>query len=217
MSGLGAALTHGGLRVIFSSIFLQQIGVPLPAEPTLVAAGSLVAGGRLSVAEIAGAVLSAALVADLAWFVIGERYGARALRFVLRLSSSPEKYLKRTERLTSRWRPAAFTLLKFIPGLPMAGPILAGTLGTTLWIFIVYDLGAMALWAGLFIALGIVFHGDVERGLRLLDRLGGWGLLLGATIVAGLILLRWRTLRVASAASTVAVLATPEVASPLNP
>jgi membrane protein DedA with SNARE-associated domain len=197
---------------------LQQIGVPLPAEPALVAAGSLAARGQLSITGIAGAVLLAALVADLAWFVIGKRYGARALHLVFRLSSSPEKYLRQTDRLSSRWGPAAFALVKFIPGLPMAGPILAGTLGTTLRVFLVYDLVAMALWAGVFIALGMVFHGDVDLVMRWLDRFGGWGLLLGAIIVSGLILRRWHTFRVTSTASRLAVrAATPEVGSALSP
>jgi membrane protein DedA with SNARE-associated domain len=217
VSGLGAAIAHGGQRAVFLSVFLQQIGVPLPAEPALVAAGSLAARGQLSIAGIAIAVLSSTLVADLAWFAIGKRYGARALRFVFRLSSSPEKYLAQTERLSSRWGPGAFVLVKFIPGLPMAGPILAGTLGTTLWVFVAYDLVAMALWAGVFIALGMVFHGDVDLALRWLDRFGGWGLLLCGIIVAGLILRRWQTFRVTSAASRLAARTTPEVGSALSP
>jgi membrane protein DedA with SNARE-associated domain len=197
---------------VFVSIFLQQIGVPIPSEPTLVAAGSLAARGQLSIAGIALAVLSASLVADLAWFVIGKRYGARALGSVFRLSSSPEKYLRQTERLSARWGPAAFALVKFIPGLPMAGPILAGSVGITLRVFVVYDLAAMALWAGLFIALGMAFHGDVDLVMRWLDRFGVWGLLLAALIVAGLILRRWHTFRVASA-----VQPPPEGGSALRP
>ena len=216
MSGLGAAIAEAGQRVIFLNVFLQQIGVPVPAEPTLVVAGSLAVRGRLSIASIAGATLAAAFLADLFWFVIGKRYGTRALRFIFRLSSSPEKYMSRTERLSSRWGRAAFVFAKFIPGLPMAGPVLAGALGTTMWVFLVYDLAAMAVWAGAFTVLGIVFHRDVDRGLGMIDRLGGWGLLLGATIVAGMILWRWYKARAAAAESGVAVPAAPELDSGLK-
>ena len=59
----------------------------------------------------------------------------------------------------------------------------------------------MAVWAGVFTALGMVFHNDVDVGLRMVDRLGGWGLLVVAAIVAGLMLRRWHTARAASAPS----------------
>ena len=196
MSGLVAAIAHQGHRLIFLNVLLQQIGVPMPAEPTLVVAGSLAARGRLSVAGIAVAALVATLLADMIWFVIGKRYGKRALHLVFRLSSSPERDLSRTERLHSRWGPAAFALAKFIPGLPMAGPILAGGLGTTLPIFLLYDLLAMSVWAGGFTALGVIFHRDVDRALRALDRLGIWALVLVAAVVlAGLVARRWQKIR----------------------
>jgi membrane protein DedA with SNARE-associated domain len=195
MTGLGAAIAQEGQRLIFLNVFLQQIGVPVPAEPTLVAAGSLAARGRLSLAGIAAAALVATLAADLTWFAVGKRYGMRALLLVFRLSPSPAIDFNQAERLFSRWGPAAFALAKFIPGLPMAGPVLAGGLGTTLRVFLVYDLLAMGLWAGVFTGLGMVFQRDVDRALRGLDRLGGWGLLLGAVIVVAIILRRWQQAR----------------------
>ena len=197
MSGLGAAIAQQGHRLIFLNVLLQQIGVPMPAEPTLVVAGSLAARGRLSVAGIAAASLIATALADLTWFAIGRHYGRRAVRMVFRLSSSPDEQLRRTERLHSRWGPAAFALAKFIPGLPMAGPILAGGLGTTLPIFLLYDLLAMSLWAGGFTFLGAIFQHDVERALRALDRFSVWGLVLLAAVLAGVVVWRWKKIRAA--------------------
>jgi membrane protein DedA with SNARE-associated domain len=196
VSGLGAAIAQQGQRLIFVNVLLQQIGVPMPAEPTLVVAGSLAARGRLSLAGIASAALVATVLADLTWFVIGKRYGKRALRLIFRLSSSPDEQLSRTERLHSRWGPAAFALAKFIPGLPMAGPILAGGLGTTLPIFLLFDLLAMGLWAGGFTLLGMIFAHDVERALGALDRFSVWGFLLAAAVlVVGVVVRRWYKIR----------------------
>jgi membrane protein DedA with SNARE-associated domain len=219
VSGLGAAIAQQGHRLIFLNVLLQQIGVPVPAEPTLVVAGSLAARGRLSLAGIAVAALVATLLADLTWFVVGKRYGTRALRLVFRLSSSPEKHLGQTERLFLRWGPAAFALAKFIPGLPMAGPLLAGGLGTTLRVFLIYDLLAMGLWAGAFTGLGALFQRDVERALGALDRLGGWGLLLGGAVVAGVLVRRWYKVRAlagaGAAGATTAATATAGAGLPL--
>jgi len=200
VSGLGAAIAQQGQRLIFFNVLLQQIGVPVPAEPTLIVAGSLAARGRLSIAGIGAAALVATLLADLIWFAIGKRYGARVLRRFYRLSSSPEKRQSQTERLLLRWGPAAFAVAKFIPGLPMAGPILAGGLGTTLPLFLVYDLLAMALWAGGFTSLGVVFQRDVDRALRALDRLGGWGILIAAVLLVGVMARHWAKVRAAVSA-----------------
>jgi len=198
VSGLGAVIAQHGGWLVLLNVFLQQIGVPLPAEPTLVVAGSLVARGRLAFVSIAGATFVATLVADLIWFAIGKRHGGRALRFVLRLSPTPEKHLTRIERLFARWGPAAFAIAKFIPGLPMTGPVLAGSLGTALRTFLVFDLLAMALWAGTVLGLGMVFERDVELLLRVLDRVGGWALLVGAALLIGLTLRRWYKSRAAA-------------------
>ena len=186
MGVLEAALARQGGRLILLSVLLQQLGIPVPAEPTLLVAGSLVARGRLSIAGIAIAVLAATLVADLTWFIIGRRYGARALQVVFRVSSSPEKRRGQIERLFARWGSGAFAVAKFIPGLPMASPALAGALGIRIRVFLLYDLIAMALWGSTFTSLGIVFHDRVDRLLAALDRMGGWALLIGAVVVVGL-------------------------------
>ena len=43
--------------------------------------------------------------------------------------------------------------------------------------------------------LGMIFQRDVDRALRGLDHLGGWGLLLGGAIVTFLVLRRWHRSR----------------------
>jgi membrane protein DedA with SNARE-associated domain len=190
VNGFETTISQGGGWLIFLNVCLQQIGVPLPAEPTLLVAGSLVARGQLSVASISGAVLLATLIADLAWFVVGRRYGAAALRKIVQRSSVSAHRLTQLERLFARWGPATFVLAKFIPGLPMAGPALAGSLGVTLRVFLVYDLLAMTLWAGVFTGLGMAFQGDVDLVTGALGRIDGSILVCGAAVVVLLVLRR---------------------------
>jgi membrane protein DedA with SNARE-associated domain len=133
--------------------------------------------------------------------VIGRKYGGRALAFVFRLSAAPEARRSQLERLFLRWGPATFALAKFIPGLPMTGPVLAGSLGLTVGVFLVYDLIAMGLWAGAFTGIGVIFHRDVEHVLRALEGLGHWALLVGAIVAVGLVLRGWRARRVRARAA----------------
>ena len=62
-------LVEYGYAVIFAAVFGEQIGLPFPAEPFLMAAGALAGVGRLSPAALLGV---AAAVAD----------GASAIRSV---------------------------------------------------------------------------------------------------------------------------------------
>ena len=187
MGGLEAAIAQRGGALIFLNVLLQQIGVPIPAEPTLLVAGSLSARGHLSAASIAGAILVATLIADVTWFFIGRRFGEGALRVVLRVSSSPQRRLQQLEHLFSRRRTTAITLGKLFPGFPMAAPVLAGALGAPLRVFLAYDLLALTLWGATFTGLGAIFQGNVAFVVRSLERVGAWGLVLAGGVVASLV------------------------------
>ena len=41
-------LSQYGLAIVFANVLIEQIGVPVPAIPTLVIAGALAAEGKLS-------------------------------------------------------------------------------------------------------------------------------------------------------------------------
>src|SRR5260370_41370375 len=71
-----AYLLQHGLTLVFTNVLLQQMGAPIPAEPTLVVAGSLAAKGLLSPAAVVLTTVGAALLADAAWFVLGRHYHA---------------------------------------------------------------------------------------------------------------------------------------------
>jgi len=62
-----------GLAIVFANVLLEQIGLPVPAIPTLVVAGALSAEGTLS----APAVFTAAFVASM----LGDRENPRRPRF----------------------------------------------------------------------------------------------------------------------------------------
>ncbi|PYQ01153.1 MAG: sulfurtransferase, partial [Acidobacteria bacterium] len=50
MDAIVAVLTRYGYWVIFGTVFAEQIGLPIPAIPVLLAAGALVGTGHLSAA-----------------------------------------------------------------------------------------------------------------------------------------------------------------------
>ena len=72
------ALRHGVL-LIFLYVFADQIGVPVPAVPGLLAAGALAAVGKINVALALVASVGASVLADLIWYGLGRRRGHQVL------------------------------------------------------------------------------------------------------------------------------------------
>ena len=174
-----------GLLLIFANVLLQQLGVPIPSEPTLIVAGSWAARGLLPLPRLVGATWLAVLVADSIWCWMGRRYGDKALRAVCRLALSPDSCVRTTEQIFSRWGLKSLTVAKFIPGFPMVAPALAGAMGTKWSRFLVFDLVAAALWSSMPIGAGLIFYRQVDQIIAALARLGQWaGIIVGIVLAA---------------------------------
>ena len=76
--------------VLFAVVLIEQLGLPLPAVPFLLAAGALAATGHASLLAVAVVAVVAAVVADLAWYTAGRRKGAGVLGLLCRISLEPD-------------------------------------------------------------------------------------------------------------------------------
>jgi len=57
--------------------------------------------------------------------------------------------------------------------------------------FLFFDAGGALLWAGSAIALGVVFHRAIDKGLEKLASVGAWALVLLAAALAPFIAAKW--------------------------
>jgi membrane protein DedA with SNARE-associated domain len=191
MQGLSSQLAAYGLPLVLAVSFAEQIGLPVPAIPVLVVAGALAADGRLDLAAAVALATAGALAADLAWFAIGRRHGHRVLHTVCRVSFSPDACVRRTEDLFERVGMPSLLLAKFLPGYSLVAPPLAGSVGTSPAVFLLWDLAGTVLWAGAAIGGGYLFHGAIDEVLRAAARLGGWAAVLAVLALALFVLARW--------------------------
>ena len=104
-----------GVLFVFANVLIEQVGLPVPALPTLVLAGALAADGKVSAPLALLAALLASTLADGAWYLVGRRYGHRVLRTICRLSLSPDSCVRRTENVFDRYGLFSLVLAKFIP------------------------------------------------------------------------------------------------------
>ena len=85
-----------GYLLLFVWVLVEQIGVPLPATPVLLAAGALSAQHQISFGAALLAGIAGSLTADSTWFFVGRRYGHHVLRILCKLSLEPTTCVRRT-------------------------------------------------------------------------------------------------------------------------
>jgi membrane protein DedA with SNARE-associated domain/rhodanese-related sulfurtransferase len=177
MQVLLSLIEQYGLWLVFANVLALQLGLPLPAYPTLIVVGAISARGDFSLAQVIAVAVAASLLADLAWFFAGRRFGRRVLRLMCRLSLSPDSCVRQTESIYERWGAPSLMVAKFVPGFAAVATGMAGSMRTPLPRFVLFDgLGAL-LWSGAAATLGWLFRDAVGEMIAVLEQAGRWGLL----------------------------------------
>ena len=148
--------------VLFSWVLLEQFGIPIPAAPLLLAAGTLSVEHSVSLPAVLLLVVAACLLADSFWFLLGHRYGTRALRFLCRYTLETSSCVRKTEIAIKKQRAGTLLVAKFIPGLNLMAPPLAGQRAMRYSVFLLYDAAGSLLWGATLVFAGRSF-GDVLR------------------------------------------------------
>ena len=171
-------LIHHGHAVLFVWVLIEQLGVPIPAMPLLLAAGALAGTGHLNFFACLLFAVLGALTSDSVWFQLGRHKGIKVLQLLCRISLEPDSCVRRTEGIFSKQGARSLLVAKFLPGLGLITPPLAGIFRMRFRRFVLFDAIGSTLWAGVFLALGYVFAGQIERVAAGLASLGGWLLVL---------------------------------------
>src|SRR5262249_38712325 len=126
-------LVKHGYVVLFVSVLAQQLGVPLPSTPFIIAAGALAYSGGLNWAVLLILACSAALIADFVWYEIGRVRGTRVLQFFCRISLEPDYCVRRTENTFARYGAKTLVVGKLVPGVSTLATPMAGIYGLSRW------------------------------------------------------------------------------------
>jgi membrane protein DedA with SNARE-associated domain/rhodanese-related sulfurtransferase len=153
-------------------VLAEQVGLPIPAVPTLIVAGAAAATGKLSAAAVFGVAVVACYIGDGLWFAGGRLYGRRVLSLLCRVSLSPDSCVRQSEYHFERWGKAVLIVSKFVPGLSAVTPPLAGAMRMGWPSFIVLNGIGIALWAAIPIGAGMFFAGQIERAVSVLESYG---------------------------------------------
>lgn len=195
MQELTAKVAQYGLPFVFLNVFLEQIGLPIPAFPTLIVTGALVAMGVISGPQLLLVAVVACVLADFAWYLLGRRHGHRVLSTLCRISLSPVTCIRQTESLFERWGMSSLVVAKFIPGFSTVAPPIAGATRVGWPPFLIFDTLGALVWVGAGIGLGWIFSSAIDRVIEFMAGLGNWALAIIGAAVAGYIFIKWRERR----------------------
>jgi membrane protein DedA with SNARE-associated domain len=188
MTGL---LAQYGLALVFLNVLVHQAGIPMTAAPLLVVTGALVQQGQISLAPLLGVAVAGSLLGDTPWYFAGRRFGYRILSTLCRIAIEPDSCVKQTENLFERWGAPSLLVAKFIPGFSTVAPPLAGAMRLPFPAFLAYSAAGAAVWSGVAIGIGMIFHAEVGAALAWLEESGPGLIAAIAGIVAFYALVKW--------------------------
>jgi membrane protein DedA with SNARE-associated domain/rhodanese-related sulfurtransferase len=179
-----------GYILLFAWVLVEQVGIPLPAAPVILAAGALSAEGQISFSLALLVGVAASIIADSVWFHVGRRYGHHVLRILCKLSLEPTTCVRKTQDSFGRRQGVTLMIAKFVPGLATLAPPVAGENGMSFAAFVVFDGIGAILWVGGLLAIGRFFGDLLKRDTSLLDWTGRFSGALLLIAVLGFLIAR---------------------------
>ncbi len=185
-----------GYSILFAAVFMEAIGLPLPAALALLLAGGASARGSLQGSYALGGSLIAMLAGDTLMFLMGRYTGWFFLGVLCRISLNPESCILRSADSFYRRGRMLLVVAKFIPGINTMAPPLAGSMNMRLLQFVGLDLAGAALYIGSYFGVGFLFSGAlgaITRGYQSFGQVVGWVVVV---LIAGYVAFQiWQWLR----------------------
>ena len=181
-----------GYLIVFLGVMLEGVGLPLPGETVLIAAGALAHRGSLTLWETMVMGGLGAVMGGQLGYCVG-RFGGRP--FVLRWGRyvfiTPER-LGRAESFFERHGGKAVFSARFIAGLRVFGALVAGMSSMSWRKFTLYSVLGGVVWTTAAVALGYFLWASIGLVEHWIGRVS----LLLAAVVALALLLGWAYRRV---------------------
>jgi membrane protein DedA with SNARE-associated domain len=145
---------HYGYFGVFFILFTEMIGFPFPAETTLTFSGIAWIRGEFSLLPLLAAAAGGNIAGSSVAYAIGRFVGqAVIVRFGKRVGITEEKF-RHAEKRFNKYQISVILFAKFVAGIRVLVPYLAGINRMPFLTFTVYNAISALVWSGVFIVLG---------------------------------------------------------------
>lgn len=190
MNPLLAFVEANGYLILFLVVAAEQLGMPLPAIPVLVAVGALAHAGQASLAVSLFLAILAASLGDAVWFSFGRTKGQSVFAFLCKVSPDRHRCERRAQHAFDKYGAVTLVFAKFIPGFSTVAPAIAGASKFSWLRFLAFDGAGSLIWAGLPLSAGFWFGDQFNRLWNRIESMGNWALVLGAIGTAAYLIVR---------------------------
>jgi membrane-associated protein len=182
-----------GYAALAALVAGETMGVPLPGETALIAAGILASEGHLSIELVIVVAAGAAILGDNVGFWIGRKGGRKLLELPGPLAHHRKRVLERGEEIFQKYGPKTVFFGRWFSGLRIAAAWLAGVNRMPWHTFVVYNaLGGIA-WS---VSVGLLSYWAGHSADSVLKTVGVGGLALALVVLGAFVAWRmWRRRR----------------------
>lgn len=185
-SELSDWLATWGYLGVFICVFMGNLGIPVPEETVLLAAGFLAGRGDLSLEPLYLVGIGSAVTGDCCGFLFGRTGGQRLFERLARRFAFVRSRYQRLQTFFNTHGSKAVFMARFVAGARfMAGPM-AGAAGMSFLRFLGWNLSGALIWCSLIITIGYLVGDELERVAHVLHTASYW-LALGVVLLLGLV------------------------------
>lgn len=178
---------------IVGLLLICGLGVPLPEDITLIAAGILASVGSISFPGAVIAGLFGVLAGDAFLYTVGRIYGRRAFELpIIRRILTPSRVAKAERKILRNSHFICFTA-RFLPGLRSPIFLLSGIMGVRPWVFYALDGFAALISVPVWIYVGHWLGENLDETMAVAEKVQA-SMLVAVLIVIGTYwgVRRWR-------------------------
>jgi membrane protein DedA with SNARE-associated domain len=179
-------LTTWGYWGVFICVFIGNLGIPVPEETVLLAAGFLAGRGDLSLEPLYLVGIGSAVAGDCFGFLFGRTGGQHLFeRLAQRFAFVRARYQRLQLFFATHGSKAVF-MARFVAGARfMAGPM-AGAAGMSFLRFLGWNLSGALIWCSLIITIGYLVGDELEWVAHVVHAASYW-VALGACLLTAAI------------------------------
>jgi membrane protein DedA with SNARE-associated domain len=190
---------HGGPFMLFALLFSCGLGMPLPEDIPLLAAGAMVRAGQMHLAVAAICAWCGIIGGDCVLYHLGKAFGTEVTRIPFIGNHLRQERMQRVERMFERWGVWVVAVGRLFAGIRGAMVVVAGATRFNFIKFIIADGIAAIGSGGMFLYLGYYFGGKIQELNAHVHEAKKWMLIGAAALVVVIVAYIWIRSRRANA------------------
>src|SRR5215813_88610 len=185
-------LTTWGYLGIFICVFVGNIGVPVPEETVILAAGFLAGREILDLRFVYLITIASAVIGDCCGYMVGRTGGQRLLTRLSETFPSARHPYDRLQTFFNTHGSKAVFMARFIAGVRfMAGPM-AGAAGMPFLRFFGWNVLGAITWCSIVVTVGYLVGDELYRVIEVAHLASRWVVIAAVLLGVALVAYWWR-------------------------